>query len=94
MTSLAGKTAIVTGAARGIGAAIVDRFAAEGMRVAAFDLNPPSPPADGLACRVDVADEALAVSGEADDGGGGAAVQRDPAPVVAQVDLIKVWNCE
>lgn len=58
MTRLDGKTAIVTGAARGIGAAIAARFASEGVRVAAFDLNPPDPPQGGLSRRVDVADEA------------------------------------
>ncbi|NWG45185.1 MAG: glucose 1-dehydrogenase [Alphaproteobacteria bacterium] len=36
---IAGKTAIVTGAARGIGAAIAARFAAEGARVLLTDLN-------------------------------------------------------
>lgn len=36
---LEGKTAIVTGAGQGIGAAIVTRLAAEGARVAALDLN-------------------------------------------------------
>jgi len=33
------KTAIVTGGARGIGAAIVDRYVAEGARVAVADVN-------------------------------------------------------
>jgi len=59
MSSLAGKTAIVTGAARGIGAAIAHGFAAEGVRVAAFDLNPPAPTSGGLSARVDVSDEAV-----------------------------------
>lgn len=39
MMKLEGKTAIVTGAGQGIGAAIVTRLAAEGARVAALDLN-------------------------------------------------------
>ncbi len=37
--SLQGKTAIVTGAAQGIGAAIVHKLADEGARVAVIDLN-------------------------------------------------------
>ena len=37
--SLAGKTALVTGAARGIGFAIAARFAADGARVAVVDLD-------------------------------------------------------
>jgi len=40
MRGLKGKTAIVTGGAAGIGAAIVERFEAEGTRVTVFDLNP------------------------------------------------------
>jgi len=36
---LTGKTAIVTGAGQGIGAAIVAKLASEGVRVAALDLN-------------------------------------------------------
>lgn len=39
MRGLKGKTAIVTGGAAGIGAAIVERFKAEGTRVVVFDLN-------------------------------------------------------
>ncbi|PKR53709.1 GolD/DthD family dehydrogenase [Thalassospira marina] len=37
--SLAGKTAIVTGAASGIGAAIAEAYAAKGARVALLDMN-------------------------------------------------------
>ena len=40
MRGLKGKTVIVTGGAAGIGAAIVERFEAEGTRVVVFDLNP------------------------------------------------------
>ncbi|MCB1971903.1 MAG: glucose 1-dehydrogenase [Geminicoccaceae bacterium] len=36
---LAGKTAIITGAASGFGKGIAERFAAEGAKVALFDLN-------------------------------------------------------
>ena len=39
MLGLKGKTAIVTGGAAGIGAAIVERFKAEGTKVVVFDLN-------------------------------------------------------
>ncbi len=39
MRGLKGKTAIVTGGAAGIGAAIVERFRAEDTRVVVFDLN-------------------------------------------------------
>ncbi|HEX6266486.1 MAG TPA: SDR family NAD(P)-dependent oxidoreductase, partial [Burkholderiales bacterium] len=39
MRGLKGKTAIVTGGAAGIGAAIVKRFEEEGTRVVVFDLQ-------------------------------------------------------
>jgi NAD(P)-dependent dehydrogenase (short-subunit alcohol dehydrogenase family) len=38
--SLTGRTAVVTGAASGIGRAMVERFAAEGMRVVLADVEP------------------------------------------------------
>ena len=40
MKQLSGHVALVTGAASGIGAAIVTRFQAEGARVAGLDINP------------------------------------------------------
>jgi NAD(P)-dependent dehydrogenase (short-subunit alcohol dehydrogenase family) len=45
---------LVTGGARGIGAAIATRLAAEGMRVAVLDLDPGPSPAPGI--RVEAAD--------------------------------------
>ncbi|BDZ56898.1 3-oxoacyl-ACP reductase FabG [Barrientosiimonas endolithica] len=51
------RTAIVTGAARGIGAAVAKRFAADGMNVAVLDL-------DEAACQ-QVADEITAAGGKA-----------------------------
>jgi 2-hydroxycyclohexanecarboxyl-CoA dehydrogenase len=43
MRGLKGRSAIVTGGAAGIGAAIVRRFEDEGVKVAVFDLHSPTP---------------------------------------------------
>ena len=55
---LDGRVAIVTGAASGIGRATARRFADEGARVVALDLNAPDAPPGGLALACDVADQA------------------------------------
>jgi 3-oxoacyl-[acyl-carrier protein] reductase len=55
---LAGRVALVTGAASGIGRASAQRFTAEGAQVVAIDLHVPETPAGGLAVACDITDEA------------------------------------
>ena len=57
-TGLANKVVIVTGAAAGIGRATAGRFAAEGCRVASWDLKDARREAAGMFQKVDVADSA------------------------------------
>ncbi|MBT2533676.1 SDR family oxidoreductase [Arthrobacter sp. ISL-48] len=51
-TEFDGLVAIVTGGASGIGAAVADRLAAGGARVAVLDLNPAGTPHFGVECNV------------------------------------------
>jgi NAD(P)-dependent dehydrogenase (short-subunit alcohol dehydrogenase family) len=55
---LAGKVALVTGAASGLGRAAAERFALEGAAVAFVDLRAPSVPEGCLGLAADVTDEA------------------------------------
>lgn len=65
MTRLAGKTALITGAARGIGLAFAQAYVAEGARVAIADINIDAARAaakdigeDAIAVQLDVTDQA------------------------------------
>lgn len=60
---LSGRTAIVTGGASGIGAAIARTLAEAGADVAVFDLNTDGVPSEMLAVQVDIADDASVRAG-------------------------------
>lgn len=56
MAEFAGSTVVVTGAASGIGASMVERFLAAGATVFAGDLTPAAIPSGVVACELDVRD--------------------------------------
>ncbi|HET7670022.1 MAG TPA: SDR family oxidoreductase [Burkholderiales bacterium] len=97
--SLQGKSAIVTGAAGGIGAAIAKAFKEAGAQVACVDLNVDKVGRDYLPIRCDVASEPetkSAVNSIAKTFGGvhvlvNAAAMRDPTATVTDLDLA-AWN--
>ena len=60
MGGLAGLRTLVTGAAGGIGSAVVERLVSEGAAVAAADLAPPDPTPAPVALAADVTDESQA----------------------------------
>ena len=96
--SLQGKSAIVTGAAGGIGSAIVAAFRAAGAKVAGVDLDAAKMQAD-LAIRCDVSSESEtrdAVERAAKTFGAlhivvNTAAMRDPTATVTELDLA-AWN--
>jgi NAD(P)-dependent dehydrogenase (short-subunit alcohol dehydrogenase family) len=90
MTLLAGKTAVVTGGANGLGAGIVRRFAAEGANGVALDL--PTAATDGLpsgwsSVGADVRDDASVAAAFAEIGGRHATVD----VVVAAAGIVPGW---
>ena len=97
--SLQGKSAIVTGAAGGIGAAIAKAFKEAGAQVACVDLNVDKVGRDYLPIRCDVSSEPetkSAVQNIAKTFGGvhvlvNAAAMRDPSATVTDLDLA-AWN--
>jgi 2-hydroxycyclohexanecarboxyl-CoA dehydrogenase len=83
VTALSGRTAVVTGAARGLGAAVAQALAAQGARVAGLDLRPADDVA--LALVVDVS-SATAVAAAV------ARVEAELGPVDALVTAAGVYE--
>lgn len=92
-TGLQGKTVIVTGGSAGIGRATVEAFAAEGCRVAVWDIGASEPPDDGLFQKVDVTDSSAvdAAAVAVAERFGGIDVLINNAGIVRDAQLIK-WK--
>jgi len=94
-TGLKDKVVIVTGAAAGIGRATAERFAAEGCRVAAWDVNQ-APQSAGVFEKVDVADagQVDAAVAEVVDRWGSVSVLVNNAGILRDAQLVKYKNGE
>lgn len=84
--SLAGKTAVITGGAAGIGRATAEFFAKKGVNLVLADLNPH---ADEVA--KELSDKAIGVSGDATDGAYRQQVLEEAVKAFGQVDILV--NC-
>jgi 3-oxoacyl-[acyl-carrier protein] reductase len=94
-TGLKDKVVIVTGAAAGIGRTTAERFAAEGCRVAAWDVNQ-APESAGVFQKVDVADagQVDAAVAEVVDRWGSVSVLVNNAGILRDAQLVKYKNGE
>jgi pyridoxal 4-dehydrogenase len=84
MTSLTGRTAIVTGAAQGIGAAIAARLAADGATVVVADINAEG----GAAMAGKLGEPSFAVTTDVGDPGSVAALHAEVLASTGQVDIL------
>jgi len=83
---LAGRVALITGAASGIGRATARRFLAEGARVAAADVN-----GDGLEAEFAGHDGAVTVAGDVSDPAGAARMAAAAVEAFGTIDILV--NC-